>query len=104
MSNRVKYEIQNLEDTVKLTVRVEDRFVNRESTTIFSTDDALKILLEKKINYDIMISSPVETLSNDNKGSVQFGEWIFSKKKDAKDATKKQQKRTTTRKRPTTDG
>jgi len=103
MNNRIKYEIKTLEDTVTLTVRVEDRFVNRESTTFFSTEDALNILLEKKINYDIMISSPVETLSNDNKGSIQFGEWVFSKKKETKNATRKQQKRTTTKRRTTTD-
>jgi len=78
--NRVKYKIVEDETKVSLLVEIEPRFINKEDVTTFTLEDAEKILLDKKIDYDKILTSPNTHLSNKNKGSLQNGEWTFLKK------------------------
>ena len=88
MINRVTYQINEEEERVVLRGTVQPRFVNREDVTVFDNQSAEKILLDNKVKYDTIISSPNSVLSNKNKGSTTYGEWVFSRKK-APVATKK---------------
>ena len=88
MVNRITYQINEEEGRVVLKVSVQPRFVNREDVTVFDNQSAEKILLDNNIKYDTIISSPNSILSNKNKGSTTYGEWVFSRKK-APVATKK---------------
>ena len=92
MSNRIKYEIKDEGETITLKVNVDPRWSNKEGVSFFDTRNAIDILLEKKIKYDTIVACPGTSLSNENKGSLRHGEWVFTKEKEVKVATTKQKR------------
>ena len=93
MTDRVTYKINECDSKIELLVEVAPRFVAKEDVTTVSTESVLKILLDKNLKYDTMLSCPAVNLCNKNKGSLTHGKWVFSKKKEQSEATKPKPRR-----------
>jgi hypothetical protein len=91
---RLECQLEEVGEEIVLTVSVLPRFVASEEVTRFGNDEAKEFLLDKNIKHGIMVSSPRESLSNFNKGSLSCGKWIFTKIKESSE------KQTTARRRP----